>query len=228
MIEVNLLPEKRKRKTGRKGMPTVPLPAIPGLPKDRWILGSGLLALLALVVVAVLYFQVAGEAEELQVQIEVAQRDSVRFADVIQRAQRLQSQRDSIAQRVAVLQEIDEARYVWPHILDEVGRALPDYTWLVALQQVAAMPQPMVRIRGRAATYFALTSFMENLEASPYLGAVRLVAADPVMISVGAGSQRRIYEYSVEVQYREPPPDLVQRVPLFGPSVALPGGEGGP
>jgi Tfp pilus assembly protein PilN len=226
MIEVNLLPEKRKRKAVRKGIPRVSLPAIPGLPKDRWILGAGALALLVVVVVGVLYFRVAGEAEELQVQIEVAQRDSIRFADVIKRAERLQSQRDSIAQRVAVLQEIDEARYVWPHILDEVGRALPDYTWLVGLQQVAALPQPLLRVRGRAATYFALTSFMENLEASPYLGSVRLVAADPVMITVGAGSQRRIYEYSVEFRYQDPPPELVQRVPLFGPSVAVPGGEG--
>lgn len=227
MIEVNLLPGKGKRKSSRRGMPQLALPAIPGLPKDRWVLGAGALALLALVVIASLFFRVAGEAEELGIQLEAAQRDSARFADVIQRAERLQSQRDSIAQRVAVLQDIDEARYIWPHILDEVGRALPDYTWLVSLQQVAAAPHPLIRIRGRAATYFALTSFMENLEASPYLGSVRLIAADPVMLSVGAGSQRRIYDYSLEARYQDPPPELVNRVPLFGVSVAVPGNGGG-
>lgn len=228
MIEVNLLPKKGKRKATRVGRPRISLPSVPGLPRDRWVLGSGLLAILAVAVMAFLFFRVAGAAEELELQIEVAQRDSIRFADVIARAERLQSQRDSIAQRVAVIQEIDEARYVWPHILDEVGRALPDYTWLVSLQQVAAAPAPLIRVRGRAATYFALTSFMENLEASPYLGSVRLIASDPVMISVGAGAERRIYDYSLEASYTEPPADLVERVPLFGPSVAIPGGLGGP
>lgn len=227
MIEVNLLPKKGKRKATRMGRPQLSLPSIPGLPRDRWVLGAGVLAILGVVVIALLFFRVAGVAEELEVQIETAQRDSVRFADVITRAERLQSQRDSIAQRVAVLQEIDEARYVWPHILDEVGRALPDYTWLVSLQQVAADPAPLIRVRGRAATYFALTSFMENLEASPYLGSVRLIASDPVMISVGAGAERRIYDYSLEASYQDPPPELVRRVPLFGPSVAIPDGQGG-
>ena len=28
---------------------------------------------------------------------------------------------------------IDEDRYIWPHILDEVSRALPPYTWITVL-----------------------------------------------------------------------------------------------
>ncbi len=223
MIEVNLLPEKRKRKAGRKGLPRVALPAVPGLPKDRWTLGAGALALLALVVIAVLYFQVAGEAEELQVRIEAAQRDSIRFADVIQRAERLQSQRDSIAQRVGVIQEIDETRFIWAHIMDEVGRAVPDFTWLTRIQQVASGRNPYFRVEGRAATYFALTSFMESLEASPFIRDVRLLDVEAVLITLSPGNQRRVYSFAMEAGYADPPPGVVDRVPLFGPSVAVPG-----
>jgi len=181
------------------------------------------LLLLSLATVGFLYTRVAGGAEELEVRLQAARSDSIQFADLIQRAERIQAQRDSIAQRVAVLQDIDEARYVWPHILDEVGRALPPYTWLTSLQQIAAVPQPLVRIRGRAATYLALTGFMENLEDSPYLGSVRLVASDPILVPGPGGAQRRVYDYTLELRFEDPPAELVQRVPLFpGGSLASP------
>ena len=35
---------------------------------------------------------------------------------------------------------MDGDRYVWPHLLDEVTRALPAYTWLVDLGPAIAAP----------------------------------------------------------------------------------------
>lgn len=226
MIEVNLLPGKGKRKTPRRGLSAPTLPTIPGLPRDRWTLTAGALCLLSLGLIAFLFFRVAGEAEELEVALEAAQRDSIRFAEVIARSERLLAQRDSIAQRVAVLQEIDETRYTWAHIMDEVGRAVPDFTWITRLQQVASGTHPTFQLEGRSATYFALTSFMESLEVSPFLHEVRLIQVDAVLLTVSPGVQRRIYSFLLEARYRDPPPGIVDRVPLFGPSVAIPGAEG--
>lgn len=186
---------------------------------------AGALCLMSLGLIAFLFFRVAGEAEELEVAIEVAQRDSIRFAEVIARSERLLAQRDSIAQRVAVLQEIDETRYTWSHIMDEVGRAVPDFTWITRLQQVVSGTHPTFQLEGRSATYFALTSFMESLEASPFLREVRLIQVDAVLLTVSPGVQRRIYSFLLEARYQDPPPGIVDRVPLFGPSVAIPGAE---
>jgi hypothetical protein len=235
VIEVNLLPRSGRSKRKKAQRPARPgpgfkLPKFPrlggdlsGIPGGRWGAAAAVLSALSLASIGFLYTQVAGEAEELQVRLQAARSDSIQYADVIQRAERLQAQRDSVAQRVAVLQDIDEARYVWPHILDEVGRALPAYTWLTSLQQIAAVPKPLVRIRGRAATYLALTGFMENLEDSPYLGAVRLVGSDPILVPGPGGAQRRVYDYTLEVRYEDPPAELVERVPLFlGTSISDP------
>jgi type IV pilus assembly protein PilN len=223
VIEVNLLPAKGKGK-GKKRGPKRSLPAlsVPGFTGDRWVLGAGGLSVLALVVIGWLFFGVAGEAEELEVRIEAAQRDSARFADVIRRAETLQARRDSVAARVLVLQEIDGSRYVWPHVMDEVGRALPNFTWLTRVNQVSPLPNMMFRVRGRASTYFALTSFMENLEASPFMRGVRLITSDQVVIQVPGSGGRNIYEFELEVTWQEPPAGVVEREPLFGPSVALP------
>jgi Tfp pilus assembly protein PilN len=226
VIEVNLLPGARKRAAPRKGRRSLSLPKVGGIPSDPWRLGAGALVVLALLVVGWLYMGVAGEAEELQVQIEAAQRDSARFADVIERAGALQARRDSIAARVSVIQGIDGARFVWSHLMDEVGRALPDYTWLTRLQQVGSSG-PMFRVQGQAATYFALGNFMETLEASPFVRGVRLIASEQVAIAMGGGAQRLIYNFTLEASYQAPPPEIVERVPLFGPSVAIPAADGG-
>lgn len=223
MIEVNLRPDGKKGKKRGGTRRSFALPKVSGVPSDPWILSAGALSLVALVVCAWFFLDVSGEAEELEVRIEAAQADSARFADVIARAETLTEQRDSIAARVAVIQEIDGARYVWPHLMDEVGRAIPDFTWINRLLQVSPPPNLAFRVHGQAATVFALTIFLENLEASPFIRDARLVSADQAVISLGGDSQRLIYNFIVEASYQDPPPEILNREPLFGPSVAIPG-----
>jgi Tfp pilus assembly protein PilN len=220
LIEVNLLPGGKKKSAARPKF-SLSLPKITGgLPSvDRWSLVAGLVVVGSLLSIGWLYMSVGGEVEELEVQTEVAVRDSIRLADVLAESSLLQSRADSIAERVAVIQEIDRGRYVWPHLLDEVGRALPDYAWLTGLRQ-AGVSEPIVfQIEGQAGTYFALTTFMENLEASPFIRGVQLIASEQTELS---GGERLLYQFVLEAVSEEPPPELVETVPLFGPSVQLP------
>ena len=225
MIEVNLLPVQGKGKKRKGPKRSLPSASLAGFSGDRWVLGAGILSVVALVAIGWLFFAVAGDAEELGVQIEAAQRDSARFADVIRRAETLQARSDSIASRVLVLQEIDGARYVWPHLMDEVGRALPGFLWLTRFNQVTPPPAMSFRVEGNAATYFALTTLMENLEASPFISGVRLIASDQRILQVPGAGQQRVYNFVLEANYQEPPPGVVNREPLFGASVAIPGGD---
>jgi Tfp pilus assembly protein PilN len=228
VIEVNLLPAAGKGKKGARARRSLALPSFQGLPGDRWVLGAGGLVFVGLIAIGWLLFGVAGKAEEVQVQIEAAQRDSARFADVIRRSETLQARRDTIAERVAALQQIDGARYIWPHLMDEVGRALPQGTWLTRFNQVAPAPNLSVRIEGNAVSYFALTNFMETLEGSPFLSGVRLVASDQRFIQIPGAGQQRVYNFVLDANYQEPPPEVIDREPLFGASVAVPLPEGVP
>ncbi len=223
LIEVNLLPDGRKR--AAKGGPrfSFSLPRFKGLPSDPWLLGAAGAGALALLAIGLLYFRVAGVEEELRMDVEVAVQDSARYADVIEGAARLRARSDSIAERVLVIQEIDGSRYVWPHLMDELGRALPEFTWLTAFTQVTPPPELLLRIQGRAGTYFALTTFMENLESSPFLRGVQLVSSDQVMVSGAGGAERPVYEFTLEAYHEKPPQEVLETVPLFGASVLPPG-----
>jgi Tfp pilus assembly protein PilN len=168
---------------------------------------------------AFLFFSVGSRRADLDVAIAEAVSDSARYADLIQQNDALLAREDSIAQRVAIIQEIDGDRYVWAHILDEVARALPDYTWLERIAQVSLGGELQVRVEGRVGNNFALTQFMENLEASLFLRNVDLISTDQVIADI-SGADRVLNQFVVEVSYERPTPELLETVPLFaaGPS----------
>lgn len=229
MIRVNLLPGSR---TARKRGLSLSLPkrkaggrAGSGSRPDGWVLGAAVAAVLALATAGWLYFGISGRADDLTVQIEQAVRDSIRYADLINDATALQARRDTLAERVSLIQEIDGARYVWPHILDEVSRAVPEYTWLTAVTQVTPGPAPSFRLEGRAGNTFALTRFMTNLGDSPFLRDVTLIAANQVAEQDASGRAEQVQQFTIEAVYRTPPPELLQLVPLFGPGMDDPGSD---
>jgi Tfp pilus assembly protein PilN len=164
-----------------------------------------------------LFLGIGAEREELDVALTEARQDSVRFADVIQRTNQLTARRDSIAERVAIIQEIDAGRYVWPHLLDEVALALPEYTWLRELTQIQADPL-QVRLGGRAGSNFAITNFMRRLEASRFLREVTLERSEQIQSE--ADQEDIVYVFELTVLYEPPPLEELQTVPLFETEVS--------
>jgi Tfp pilus assembly protein PilN len=223
VIEVNLLPGGKKRSRG--GGFSFSLPKFGGgggggglgVPGDPYILGAVVAGLIAVGVMGWLFLGVRSDREEVQVALQEARQDSVRFADVIERTNQLTAQRDSIAQRVAIIQEIDALRYVWPHIMDEVARALPDYTWVREVTQIQSDPIQL-RIAGRAGSNFAITNFMRQLEASRFLRGVNLERSEQVQSE--ADRQDIVYVYELTVFYEPPPLEDLQTVPLLETEVS--------
>ena len=224
MIEVNLLPGGKKR-SGRRGPSfSFSMPEIGGLPQDRWVLGSGAVVLVVLIAAGYLFWSMSGTYGEVEAAVEEAAADSARYADLIQQAEVLRARRDSIAQRVEVIQEIDQDRYVWPHIMDELARALPEFTWLNSVVQTSLGAELELRITGMAGNNFALTTFMENLEASPYIRGVTLINTQLTVQSAG-GVSRNVNQFTLEAAYEQPPLEALNTVPLFEGGAPTPGGD---
>jgi len=217
LIEVNLQPGGKRR--GARGPKLPKLPSFGGGGWDRWVLGSTAVVLVAAGAAAYLFFTTSGRRGDLEVQIDEARADSARYADLIAQNDALLARRDSIAQRVNIIQEIDEDRYVWPHIMDEVARALPDYTWLTAILQVTLGDELLFRVDGNAGNTFALTQFMENLEASLFIRNVELITTEQVVEQNETGDVRRaVYHFQLEAVFQRLPADLLQTVPLLDTS----------
>jgi Tfp pilus assembly protein PilN len=211
LIQVNLLPGAT-RKAARAGARPSFLPKLGTMPKlDRWIafivaawiIGPGL--------VGWMYLSTKSQKDELTLSLDQAVRDSAHYATVIQATERLRERRDTIAQKLDIIQSIDAQRYIWSHIMDEVSRALPEYTWLTGLYQTKSDSTfPTIRIEGRTGTTLALTKFMTDLEASPFLAGVHMSSTEQVL-----EEGKPVYSFLLEAKYQEPPPGVIQTVPLF-------------
>ena len=169
-----------------------------------WVLG--------LAIIAWLHLGMNSRLAELRTEHEAAVRDSTRFAVLRAQGDSLQAQERAISQKLQVIQEIDAGRFVWPHILDEISRALPPYVWVVNITEAFSdNGRPRIRMEGRAGNYFALGRYIEDLEASPFLRQVRLISS-----SQTNADDRTVLSFILEAAYEEPAPDMIQTVPLFG------------
>lgn len=216
MIEINLLPGSAKRSKRRLpklalGGPFAKLPDFPKFDQSlaliigSYIVGIGLIAWM--------FLGARARKAELEDQIVAAVADSTRLAAIIASTDTLTVRMNTVAQKLTVVQEIDASRYTWSHILDEVARALPPHVWLHSIAHLAVdsgVIYPRFRIEGRAGNNFALTQYLEQLEASPFVRGVRLLRSEMVR-----EEDKLVYAFELEASYEQPPPDLIETVPLF-------------
>ena len=225
MIEVNLLPGGKKRRPskggGRSGggggggigaaLRNLSMPDLGSLLADSYTIAAAAVALGVLLTLGWWFVGLSSRQGDVEVALADALQDSANYADLIERNQTLEARRDSIAQKVQIIQEIDALRYVWPHLLDELARALPDYTWLTQVIQVSVGAEVEFQVRGRAGNNLALTTFWRQLQESPFIRNVQLVQTEQVL----EGSGQLVYEFQLDCVYAHPDPEFIETVPLF-------------
>jgi len=66
-------------------------------------------------------------------ELQKAVQDSTRYASVLREREKVEAKRDTVLRSLNMIRAIDDDRYIWPHVMDEVSSALPPYTWIVSL-----------------------------------------------------------------------------------------------
>src|SRR5947209_2182858 len=136
MIEINLLPGVRREARRGGGLPRFDMAASMASVRERirepWIIGGVTVGALALATLAVFYVQQTRREATVEDALQKAVQDSTRYASVLKERERAEAKRDTVLRSLNLIRAIDDDRYIWPHIMDEVSRALPPYTWLVA------------------------------------------------------------------------------------------------
>jgi Tfp pilus assembly protein PilN len=239
MIEINLLPNaggKARRSGGSKfKAPSLDIGAALASLGER-IREPWLIAGVGVTVAAVT--QMAREAKVTEA-VQKAVKDSTRYASVLREREMAEARRDTVLRSLNLIRAIDDDRFIWPHVMDEVSRALPPYTWIVSLgftgagqaqQPVTtvapaapdgskskhkavqtAVPRDTVRIRvvGNTVDIQALTRFMKQLESSPFLEQVQLAKSERAN-----DNGKEVTQFQLDMLYSRPDPALVRRVPL--------------
>ena len=234
MITVNLRPDL-KRKRARPPLQGV-LEGVRGLGskvKDPVLL----VAVLSWVgVLGWLGFVTVGTSRQLgalQPQLEQTRAEHRRFKTFLAEKRHQETIRDSLVSQISVIRGVDGDRYVWPHLLDEVTKALPAYTWIVDMGGAApaapppGAPQPgaakadtsadsavvvpaiQFQVNGRTVDIQAYTRFLRQLEASPWITDVTPVSAQTIV-----EKERPVTAFTIRGTYRQADSAYLRTVPL--------------
>jgi Tfp pilus assembly protein PilN len=141
MIEINLLPGTGKKKPGRGGggggAKSVNIKAIfAGLSekiKDPWLIAAVVSVIIAAVSVGGIYLYQESRSSDLLSREEKALQDSTTFSAVLRDKAKAEAKRDTLLRQLNIVKSIDDDRFIWPHIMDEVSRVLPPYTWITVM-----------------------------------------------------------------------------------------------
>ena len=176
------------------------------------------------------------ELNALEPQLEVTRAEHKRFKAFLVEKRHQETIRDSLVAQIGVIRTVDGDRYIWPHVLDEVTKALPAYTWLVDMgsaapavapqapqtpKQAAAAkedsaaalpvvsPAVVFNVNGRTVDIQAYTRFLRQLEASPWITEVTPVSAQTVV-----EKERPVTAFTIRATYRQADSAYIRTVPL--------------
>jgi Tfp pilus assembly protein PilN len=163
MIRINLLPRDEMSAPRRLSLPNVssfaPL----------------VLVLVAALAVAGGYVYQTQQITALEDIIAQEEAESRRLAPEIAKIKRLNQQRQDLNDRLDVITRLDSDRYFRVHLLDEMNRSLPGYTWLTRFEDVGG---DSYAVEGVTFSNFLVSDFLQNIAKSPWFASVDLLVAE--------------------------------------------------
>jgi Tfp pilus assembly protein PilN len=232
MITVNLKPGQRRKRAGNplKGLldNLSVFKELSAKIKDPLLMGAVGAWVLVIAVLGLLYLNNLRQLYVLEPRLEQARSENRRFKAFLADKRRQEKIRDSPLAQITVIKSVDGDRYIWPHLLDEITKALPAYTWLVDLGVSApavaqnkpagampdtaapAPPPPLTfQINGRTIDIQAYTRFLRQLEASPWIMDVMPVSAQTVV-----EKERPVTAFTIRASYNRADSAYIRTAPF--------------
>lgn len=224
MITINLKPGAKR--AAPKGSPLVAWRARVanlrnGVEQPMLIL-AGAAWVVMLVGVGGMYWHTRGRLNTLEPRMTATQDEFKRYRNFVMVKKREARAKDSILAQIGTLSAVDQDRYTWSHILDEVAGALPEYTWLTSISPVAAgttptfdtdttvAPPVSVIIAGQTSDLQNYTSFLRRLGDSRWLVNVTPVKTETIIDK----ANRPVTSFTVQATFSRGDSTRMQMVPI--------------
>ena len=220
MIKINLLPGvKRKGSGSAKDALVARFRDLGARIKDPMLIVAVVAWVLAAGFVGWGLLSNARKMSELDPKLEQAKDEHRRYRNLMTEKRKTETIRDSLLAQIGVIRGVDGDRYTWPHVLDEVAKALPAYTWLVDLSVVSAAavadsadttaPPLQFQIGGRTVDIQAYTRFLRQLEASPWITDVTPMQAQTVV-----EKERAVTAFTIRATFARADSAYIRTVPM--------------
>lgn len=195
MIQVNLLPGSNRKSQVRDFNLSGIVSGAASSISDKYLVGTVATVAVTVATVAFLFMGQSSRERTLTDREERAMQDSARYKVVLEAKAKAEAKRDSLYQQVAIIRSIDDSRFLWPHLLEEISNALPQYTWLTSVTQTSAPPSSAVQDTTRRANADANKDSTKKSTA-----AQRKARADSVLAEASRATKFRVVGHTVDIQ----------------------------
>ena len=224
MISINLRPGQKRKPSGNAGKQIVAtLKDFAARVKDPLLAGVVALWIVVGGWLAYTWGSTGRALAQATEQLEQTSTEAKRFETLMQQKRKAERIRDSLQTQIGVIRGVDRGRYVWPHVLDEVAKTLPAYTWLTdvvvlgtasgaaagADADTTNVHKLKFQVNGRTVDYQAFTQFMRQLEASPWIENVTALRSETVV-----ENQRPVTSFQITALFAEADSAYIRTVPL--------------
>ena len=195
MIQVNLLPgtaaKSRDRSFNLGGMIAGATAGV----RDKFMLAAVASVGTVVLAVGLLFMSQSNLESSLTERRQKALQDSARYKVVLAAKEKAEATRDSLYQQVAIIKSIDDSRFLWPHLLEEISNALPQYTWLTLVTQTSAPPSAAYQDTVKRARNAPVdtTKKMSDAEA-------KKARADAILADAARATKFRVVGHTVDIQ----------------------------
>jgi Tfp pilus assembly protein PilN len=199
MIQVNLLPGTAKKSRSRDFNLAGMFAGVTSSIGDKYLIGSSITVAAAVLTVGFLFMGQSTRERTLVEREQRAVQDSARYKVVLDAKTKAEATRDSLYQQVAIIKSIDDSRYLWPHLLEEISNSLPQYTWLTIVTQTslppssaladAPPPPPAAPAKGKDASAAAAAA-----------AAAKKARTDSIIAAASRTTKFRMVGHTVDIQ----------------------------
>ena len=187
MIRINLLPHREEKRKARR--------------QQFYALAILVSVLAAVIVLAVhlTYSQFIEGQEEVN---DILKNEIAKISKEIEEIKNLKEQTQALLARKPIIENLQRDRSEAVRLLSEMTRQMPEGIYIRSLKQAGAR----VSIAGYAQSSARVSTFMRNVEASPWLEKPQLIEIKAVEVN-----KKRLNEFTMNVWLkREAPPENQQ------------------
>ena len=198
MIRINLLPHRELRRKQQQKEFFIVLAVVAGLGATIWFATHSYLN---------------GQLEEQDGRNSYLETQIAALDKQIEEIKKVQEQTTALLQRKKIVESLQANRAETVYLLDQLVRQLPDGVYLKSVQQKGNK----VAVNGFAQSNARVSTFMRNLESSPYL-------EKPSLVEIHAVTDKtsRLSEFSLSVSLTRTKDEPAGKRPVAAAAAAIP------
>ncbi|HEX3170531.1 MAG TPA: PilN domain-containing protein [Burkholderiales bacterium] len=197
MIRINLLPHRELRRKQQQKEFFIVLGVVVGLGATVWF---------------ATHTYLSGQLDEQNGRNTYLEQEIAALDKQIEEIKKVQEQTTALLQRKKIVESLQANRAETVYLLDQLVRQLPDGVYLKSVQQKGSK----VAVNGFAQSNARVSTFMRNLESSPYLEKPSLVEIHAI-----TDKSTRLSEFSLSVSLTRTKDEPVGKKPV-ATSAAIP------